>query len=631
MTDFASKQASRMVVQRLRELPMAAKTGIAVIVDLTMLVGLVLLAIALRYSALQLPDPSVMPLYLTAPVLSVICLALAGIYQAAVRSYTQTIELRLVMSQLMVPLIWSFILIFFGTNGFARSIVVIYCALSILGLVLLRRTASWLLNDQQLYVARRERVPVVIFGAGREGTALAESLAAQGRYQPMAFLETDYTLFGRRVNGLPVYAVEDLDFALFNHEPREALIAKPGLVRQFRRDLVSQLLARDLRVNIVPDIEDVVAGKINVGHVQPVKLEDLLGRDPVPPDQQLMERAVKARRVIVTGAGGSIGSEIVRQLISYQPASLVLYDASEFALFQIHREIEKKLAEAHSSCKLVPVLADILDREALSKTMQDESIEVVFHAAAYKHVRMVQENAAAGIRTNVFGTRNVVEESISSGVKLFVLISTDKAVRPTSVMGATKRLSEMVVQAAAKGKTGTTTFAIVRFGNVLGSSGSVIPIFQEQIAQGGPISVTHRDATRYFMLIPEAAQLVIQASALAANGEIFVLDMGESVNIFNLAKSMIELAGLSVKTDANPAGDVEIRITGLREGEKLHEELQIGRNISPTQHPRIMKSDEIFLPRMELERALKKLQSQMANRSDAIGLVMEIANRNAWF
>jgi FlaA1/EpsC-like NDP-sugar epimerase len=620
-----------MMVQRLRELPMAAKTSIAAIVDLIVLVALVLLAYMLRYSALQIPDSSVMPLYLIAPVLSVICLAFAGIYQAAVRSYTQAIEMRLAVSQLVVPLLWSFMLIFFGTNGFARSIVVIYCAFSILGLVLLRRTASWVLNDQQPYVARKERVPVVIFGAGREGTALAESLAAQGRFQPVAFLETDYTLFGRRVNGLHVYAVEDLDFALFNHEPSEALIVKPGLSRQFRRDLVSQLLARDLRVNIVPDIEDVVAGKINVGHIQPVKLEDLLGRDPVPPDQQLMESAVKLRRVIVTGAGGSIGSEIVRQIITYQPASIVLYEASEFALFQIHREIEGKLAEARSNCKLVPILADILDRETLSRTMRAESVDVVFHAAAYKHVRMVQENAAAGIRTNVFGTRNVVEESLACGVKLFVLISTDKAVRPTSVMGATKRLAEMVVQAAAKGKAGATTFAIVRFGNVLGSSGSVIPIFQDQIARGGPVSVTDKEATRYFMLIPEAAQLVIQASALAANGEIFVLDMGESVNIFNLAKSMIELAGLSVKSEANPAGDVEIRITGLREGEKLHEELQIGRNISPTQHPRIMKSEEVFLPRIELERELKKLHNKITGRSAATELLIEIANRNAWF
>ena len=629
MVDFKYSDFKLGLIRNLRELPLSAKTAIAACVDLLMLTTFVFIAYMVRLSALQFPDESVLPLYLVAPVLSIASLAFAGIYHAAMRSYTQSIEIRLVLSQLLVPLAWSFILIFFGTNGFARSVVVIYCAFAILGLISLRRAASWLLNDQQPYVTRRERVPVVIFGAGREGVALAESLTAQGRYQPVAFLDTDYTLFGRRVNGLHVYSTEDLDFALFNHEPHEALIAKSGMPRHVRRDLVSMLLARHLRVNVVPDLDDVVNGKISMGHVQPVKLEDLLGRDPVPPHQQLMERAVKLRHVMVTGAGGSIGSEIVRQVASYQPDTLVLYESSEFALFQIHREIERRFAEAGMKCRLVPVLADILDKDRLSKTMSEEAIEVVFHAAAYKHVRLVQENAAAGIKTNIFGTQNVVQEAVASGVKLFVLISTDKAVRPTSVMGATKRVAEMVVQSAAKGTPGQTSFAIVRFGNVLGSSGSVIPIFQEQIAGGGPVSVTDPEATRYFMLIPEAAQLVIQASALATNGEVLVLDMGDSVNIFSLAKSMIELAGLTVKTAANPTGDIEIRITGLHKGEKLHEELQIERNISPTQHPRIMKSDEVFLPQAELDRALKKLNTLLHRGGDAVVHLMEVSNRNA--
>jgi FlaA1/EpsC-like NDP-sugar epimerase len=605
----------------LREQPTFAKAAITMAADFLLLTAIVILAYMVRLSTLDLPDMSVLPLYLIAPVISVVSLAAFGAYHAAVRSHSLSNELRVAISQILVVLFWTVILLAFGTYGFARGVVAIYGAFAILGLIILRRAASWFLQDSSQHMAKAQRTPVIIYGAGREGVSLAEALQRQGRFRPVAFLDTDYTLVDRTVGGLRVYSTENLEKAVRIHEPQEALIAKPGQVRSTRRALVDMLLAQGLRVNTVPDLDDVINGKLGLGSIKPIKLEDLLGRDPVPPDRMLMEKAVKGRNVLVTGAGGSIGSEIVRQVSDYQPQSIVLFEQSEFALFEIHREIEKKRHASSLTFNLVPVLADVLDRAAVRRALLDHDIDVVFHAAAYKHVRMVQDNPHAGIRTNVFGTSLVVDEARRKGVGLFVLISTDKAVRPTSVMGASKRIAEMVVQAAASDKENATTFAIVRFGNVLGSSGSVVPLFREQIEDGGPIQVTDPQATRYFMLIPEAAQLVIQASAMANTGEVFVLDMGEPVNILEMAKAMVELAGMSVRSDTNPAGDIDIEFIGLRDGEKLHEELQIGTAITTTPHPRIMQSREVFLPApqiaeflAQLDRDLKKLNPGVVER-----------------
>lgn len=588
------------------------KMMIVAAADFVVLMAAVLIAYALRISALEMPPGDRAHLYLMAPILSIVSAILFGVYRSSSRSYSMSLEKRLVISQLVVPLLWSFALLFFGISGFARSTVLIYGMLSILAMIALRRGAAWALTKPLAHsLPLKEQVPVIIYGAGREGQALAEALRQQGRFRPAAFVDTDYTLVERVVAGLKVYSSEQLDEVVVKTRAQEAVIAKPRQNRASRRALVDMLLERGLRVKIMPALDEIIDGRIDVSALRPIHLEDLLGRDPVPPDRALMEKAVTGRVIMVTGAGGSIGSELVRQACPFGPAKIVMIDTNEFALFEINRDMEARIAGRNEAPALVPLLADILDRQRMAAIMAEHRVEVVFHAAAYKHVRMVQENALAGITNNVFGTLAVAQAAIASKVKLFVMISTDKAVRPTSIMGASKRVAEMVIQALAARQGEKPIFAMVRFGNVLGSTGSVVPLFQEQIARGGPVLVTDPEVTRYFMLIPEAAQLVIQAGAMAEGGEVFVLDMGESVKIVQLAETMIELAGLTRRTADNPVGDVEIKFIGLRDGEKLYEELQIGRDVSITPHQRILKSREFYLPWLQLEKEIAAIRASM--------------------
>ena len=585
------------------------KAIIFLITDFLFLVLTVIVSYVLRISSFNLPENKLL-IYLAGPVLSISFLALFGIYRSVSRNYSAQIEKRIILSQLFVPPIWALILLIAGTTKFPRSIVGIYFIISIFVLISLRRGAAWLLRIGKTAPTDRNRskIPVVIFGAGREGIVLADSLNSDGRYKPIAFIDTDYTLVGRTLAGLRVYSSEQIPEVVRRLKPQQAMIAKPQENRATRRVLVEMLIDNGLLVKTIPALNEFVEGKIDVNALQPVRLEDLLGRDPVPPDQALMEKAVKGQIVMVTGAGGSIGSELVRQIFVFSPQKIVLVDNSEFGLFEIHREMEAQIKSKATTLVLVPLLADVQDSVRMKSFMQEHQVTVVLHAAAYKHVRMVQENATVGIQNNVWGTKSVAEAAIACGVGLFIFISTDKAVRPTSIMGASKRVAEMVVQALADTKGCKTVFAIVRFGNVLGSTGSVIPLFREQIAKGGPVQVTDPEVTRFFMLIPEAAQLVIQAGAMADRAEVFVLDMGEPIKIVNLAETMIELAGFTRKTDETPDGDIEINFIGLRDGEKLYEELQIGNNISMTPHPRIMRCEEFFLGWKELQTHLNKMQ-----------------------
>ena len=585
--------------------PSNVKVAIIAIFDFAALNVAVLLAYALRISSFDFPNGERLPLYLVAPLLSIGSAFPFGIYWSVSRSYSSILEKRIIASQVVAAGFWITIIFIVGTAGFARSVVVIYVLLGVAAMILLRKAVAFVLGSAPAVVRHREPVPALIYGAGREGLLVLEAMRQHRVYRPIAFVDTDYTLVGRMISGLRVYTPEDLPRLMTRHRPREVIVARSDLGRSSRRMLVDHLLDMGLMVKTVPDPGEFIEGHLKLSELRPIKVEDLLGRDPVPPDRVLMERVVKDQVVMVTGAGGSIGSELVRQAFAYGPRKLVLADNNEFALFEIHRVIENAKSSSELVCELVPILADVRDKATMSAIMASHKVDIVFHAAAYKHVRMVQENAAAGIHNNVFGTRAVAEAALENKVKRFILISTDKAVRPMSIMGATKRVAEMVVQALAAEQYQGTIFAMVRFGNVLGSTGSVVPLFREQIAVGGPVLVTHPDVTRYFMLIPEAAQLVIQAAAMAEGGEVFVLDMGDPVKILQLAESMIELAGLTRKNEANPDGDVEIKFTGLKDGEKLFEELQIGTHVSSTSHPRIMMSRERFMEKLELDSKLE--------------------------
>ena len=595
----------------LRRQARASKIAALMLADIVFLVACLEFAYVLRLSAFSLPPVETWLLYAAAPALSVALSYCLGIYETVSRSHSVRAELRVVISQALACLVWSMFLLGADTAGFPRSVVIIYLLLSIVGMISVRRLIAWLLNFEPNRTVRRERIPVLIFGAQTEGVLLASRLKRQGWYRPIGFAEVDSSLIGRKIDGLRVHDGRHMEKMLAECQPAEVIIARKNLKRRERRHIVDRMIAHNITVKTVTDIDAMVSGDANLAAARPVALEDLLGRDPVPPDAKLMEKAIKGKVVMVTGAGGSIGSELVRQVFRHGPKKIVMIDSSEFALFEIHREIEAQAADATEAPVLAPILANVLDNNSIATIIREGGVNVVFHAAAYKHVRMVEENAAAGIRNNVWGTLNVAETAMQEGVDLFVLISTDKAVRPSSVMGATKRVAEMVVQALASRPDCTTTFAIVRFGNVLGSTGSVVPLFNEQIAQGGPVRVTHPEVTRYFMLIPEAAQLVIQASAMAAKGEVFVLDMGEPIKIVRLAKTMIELAGMTLRNASNPDGDIEIAYSGLRQGEKLFEELNIGHEISPTAHPRIMRSKEIFLGWNALQSELKMLDEKL--------------------
>jgi FlaA1/EpsC-like NDP-sugar epimerase len=616
----------------LRRQTRALKTAALMLADIFLLAACLLLAYALRLSEIALPPFETFPLYAVAPVLSIASAYLFGVYETVSRLHSARAELRLIVSQCLVSPLWAVYLLSVGTTGFPRSVVFIYLLLSILGMVSLRRLIAWLLNYEQTPTGKKERIPVLIFGAQNEGVLLLNRLKRQGRYRPIGFAEVDTSLIGRRIEGLRVYDGTHLEKMLAECKPAEVIIARKNLKRSERRHIVDRLLAHNIAVKTLPDVDALVNGDMNLGVARPVALEDLLGRDPVPPDRALMEKAIKGKVVLVTGAGGSIGSELVRQVYRNGPKHIVMIDSSEFALFEIHREIEAQQLGSQGEPKLTPILANVLDGEAIAGIIRDRGVNVVFHAAAYKHVRMVEDNAAAGMRNNIWGTLNVAEAAMQSGVGLFVLVSTDKAVRPSSVMGASKRVAEMVIQALARRNGCSTTFSIVRFGNVLGSTGSVVPLFNEQIARGGPVRVTHPEVTRYFMLIPEAAQLVIQASAMAEKSEVYVLDMGEPIKILRLATTMIELAGMTLRNADNPDGEIEIKFTGLRAEEKLFEELNIGRDISKTAHPRIMRSNETYLVWDELGYELEILDRELKRNSGtqrAVQKLLEIAMRDA--
>lgn len=593
----------------LDELSRRKKQAIAVLADVVMLPFCLWGAFALRLGEVS---PEVLPFWSTFVVC--VCVAIPvfgrlGLYRQVVRYMGNHAIWVMVQGCLITSIavgcmaFYEFSMRTAGDPVFPRSVPPIFFLLALLYVSGSRfAVRSYIQHIKQVMV----RQPVVVYGAGTKGVELARLLRQQGAYHPVAFVDEDRKLQKSSIDGIYVYPPKALDKVLRDNKVKQILVAVSEDI-EARRRILEFLEKFSIRVRLIPDINELVEGKETLTNLRDVGIEDLLGRDEVEPLPHLLAQSVANRNVLVTGAGGSIGSELCRQIIMQRPRCLVLVDQSEYALYQIHRELSAMVGEGEQPLPVIPVLGSVLDVPLLTRTFKQQQIETIYHAAAYKHVSLVENNVIQGIKNNTFGTLYCAQAAMDSGVRNFILISTDKAVRTTSVMGASKRLAELILQGLQDQSEGTR-FSMVRFGNVLGSSGSVVPLFTEQIERGGPVTVTHPEVTRYFMSIPEAAQLVLQAASMAKGGDVFLLDMGHPVRIFDLANRMIRLKGLSVKDSRHPDGDVEIRFTGLKPGEKLHEELLVTGNVTGTDHRKIMRAEEHYLPWTELRGALNTLE-----------------------
>ncbi|MHA7879528.1 MAG: polysaccharide biosynthesis protein [Saccharospirillum sp.] len=526
-----------------------------------------------------------------------------GLYRAIVRFMSGQAFLAIVKGSVFLALIlWSMAFVA-RLTGFPRSVPVIF------GLVLFTLVGGSRIVVRSFYhwLSRHytNKEPVAIFGAGSAGAQLASALQKGREFIPVAFLDSNPALWKHSVQGMLVYSPDELESLIERYGIKRVLLAVPNATKKQRKAILDQLEPYSVHVQTTPSMPDIVSGKASVDQLQEVEPEDLLGRDPVPANATLFNACILKKVVLVTGAGGSIGSELCRQVAKAGPSTLVLFEQSEFGLYQIEKELRHNEHVRFHGVQVVPILGSVCNAHRIKEVFQRYKVNTVYHAAAYKHVPLVEHNVFEGIRNNVFGTQVVAETAKQAGAKHFVLVSTDKAVRPTNVMGATKRLAELVVQNLAV--ESDTVFSMVRFGNVLGSSGSVVPLFREQIRRGGPVTVTHPEITRFFMTIPEAASLVVQAGAMGQGGDVFVLDMGKPVKIVDLARRMIELSGYDVKSEDHPEGDIEIAFSGLRPGEKLYEELLIGEAVSGTDHPKIMRANEEQLNDAELQGFLAAL------------------------
>ncbi|WP_412481235.1 polysaccharide biosynthesis protein [Azonexus sp. IMCC34839] len=544
----------------------------------------------------------------------------SGLYRAIFRYSGWPALLAVARAVGIYSLLYASVFTAIGVTGVPRTVGIIQPILLLFFVGASRALARVWLGYQYLSILKRASRPkVLIYGAGSTGRQLAAAMANSHEMQVAGFLDDDDRLHGHLLNGQPIYNPIDLDNLATTLNISDVLLAVPSLSRKRRNEILGQIRSAHVAVRTLPSVTDLAQGKVSISDLRELDIDDLLGREPVTPNHILLAKNIVGKVVLVTGAGGSIGSELCRQILAVAPAKLLLIEQSEFALYCIHHELEQKQSGQEGPLPvLLPLLASVQDGDRMREIMATWHPNTVYHAAAYKHVPLVEHNPAEGIKNNVLGTLRTAQAAVETGVSDFVLISTDKAVRPTNVMGASKRLAEMALQALAARNPGTK-FSMVRFGNVLGSSGSVVPKFRQQIRDGGPITLTHPEVTRYFMTIPEAAQLVIQAGAMAKGGDVFVLDMGQPVKIMDLARRMVELSGLTVKDEEHPEGDIEIAVTGLRPGEKLYEELLIGDNPKPTAHPRIMKAHEEFLPWVEFEANLNALE--MALNVNDVGVI----------
>lgn len=592
-----------MVVAQLLALPRLSKRIISIAVDMALCTLAVWLAYYLRLGEFISLNGRPTLAVVVSIAIALPTFVVSGLYRAVLRYAGQELAWATVRACASYGVIYSVIFGLYGVDGVPRTVGIIQ-PLILFALVFLSRTsATYFLGGAYRKLSRpTPRSRTMIYGAGMSGQQLAAAIADGGTMKVVGFLDDDRSLHGRNIGGVRVFDPALLSGILLRYEVHHVLLAIPSASRQRRNEIIEQLREAQVEVRTLPGVLDLAQGQVRIDDLRPLSIEDLLSRPPVPPEVERVSARVSNRVVMVTGAGGSIGSELTRQVLALRPCCLLLVDSSEFALYSIHRELE---GLGITECEIVPLLASVTDRERMTQIFSTWSPHQVYHAAAYKHVPIVEHNVVEGIRNNALGTLTVAELAMAHGVENFVLVSTDKAVRPTNTMGASKRLAELILQGLTTQSRGTC-FSMVRFGNVLGSSGSVVPLFREQIRNGGPVTITHMEMTRYFMTIPEAAQLVMQAGALAKGGEVFVLDMGEPVRIVDLARNMIELSGLTVR-DEDGNGDIAIRAVGLRPGEKLYEELLIGDNPQPTAHPRIMMASERMLPWSDLRVRLEQM------------------------
>ncbi|MEO7496047.1 MAG: nucleoside-diphosphate sugar epimerase/dehydratase [Massilia sp.] len=525
---------------------------------------------------------------LWAPLTAIPIFLRFGLYRAVVRYIDQKIILVVTMGATLATVTMATLVTLARVESFSATPYVIYWVMSVLYVLASRFAARGVLSNGR---AGATAVRVAIYGAGEAGSLLANAIKPGNEYIPVFFIDDNSQRVNTTIGGIKVYPSAHLARLAEAYDINTVLLAMPSLTRREQRSILDRLALLSLKIKITPTISDMVRGKSRVEDVRQIEIEDLLSRDVVAPDPQLLSVCIAKKIVMVTGAGGSIGSELCRQIVMLEPVHLILFDISEYALYTIEQELRDIKAREHLDVELSAFVGSVLDEEKCRRIMQAFKVDTVYHAAAYKHVPLVEHNPIEGIRNNAFGTLSLARAAAAAQVGCFILISTDKAVRPTNVMGATKRLAELILQAFAT-EDAKTRFSMVRFGNVLGSSGSVVPLFRKQIAGGGPLTLTHPEITRYFMTIPEAAQLVLQAGAMSKGGDVFVLDMGEPVRIADLAVRMVHLSGQEVKSAATPMGTIEINYVGLRPGEKLYEELLIGTNVVGTEHPLIMRARE---------------------------------------
>ncbi|RRD25658.1 polysaccharide biosynthesis protein [Brucellaceae bacterium VT-16-1752] len=613
----------RYAWQRLALLPRLTKQIILMLSDCVLLLLSAYLAFVIRLGFVFTPSKAQLFLIIIAPMLTVPVFIRFGLYRAIIRYLAERAIWPIFQATAVAALFWValvFLMELYGNTGLPRSVPLLYWLLSTVLITASRFGAKWLLRNAE--TGRTYTSSALIVGVGEPARQLATALRSHSDTMVVGFVDPAGQLKGMDIVGLRVYGAEEMPALIENYGVKQVLVSEPGLDQKQRQDFARLLGRLPVNTRILPPIADLSAGKYLVSALRNIEIDDLLGRSPVPPDAKLLREVVEGRRIMVTGAGGSIGSQLCRTIVQWNPECLVLFESSEFALYQIERQLRQI-----ASCQIVPVLGSVRDRAYVEQALRDNRIDTVYHCAAYKHVPLVEKNPLIGICNNVFGTLVVAEAALATDVERMVLISSDKAVRPTNVMGATKRWAELVVyhyglQGAQAGKE--KAFYSVRFGNVLGSNGSVVPLFREQIANGGPITLTHEDMTRYFMSIKEAAELIVQSGAIAESGDTVLLEMGEPVKIRDLAENMILLAGFTVRNAENPNGDIGIEVTGIREGEKMYEELFYDPSqAQSTRHPKIMRAPKGSKADVNVPESLQRLQAAMESGDvDAVRKVL---------